>query len=368
VPSALSGATVLLAAGGTGGHLQPALAVAAEAQTRGARVVVVTTPSQVERVAARYTTYALELKGFERSVDARAYARTFRLLAASVPRVRGILKEARPDVAVGGGGFASGPVVALAALHGVPGLALEADAHLGVANRLLRPFVKRFCLSFPIAGLEPPRYVVTGRPLAPAQLEATAVEGREVFGLRPDAPVVLAFGGSQGAQSINRACVDAFGGKELDFQLVHVCGPRNADEVRRELEARGERFESYRLVPYTDRLAAAMAAADLVVARSGGSVAELAALGKPAILVPYPYATADHQRKNAQGMVAGGAALLVDDVDLDGATLTRLVADLLGDRARLAAMAAASAALGRPDAAQRVADQVEDILTRRGAP
>jgi UDP-N-acetylglucosamine--N-acetylmuramyl-(pentapeptide) pyrophosphoryl-undecaprenol N-acetylglucosamine transferase len=108
-----------------------------------------------------------------------------------------------------------------------------------------------------------------------------------------------------------------------------------------------------------------MAAADLVVARTGGSVAELVALGKPAILVPYPFATADHQRKNAQEMVAGGAALLVDDAELDGALLARLTVELLGDRERLAAMAAASATLGRPDAAQRVADQIEDVLTRR---
>lgn len=367
--SALRGATVLLAAGGTGGHLQPALAVAAEAQARGARVVIVTTPSQVPRVREQYTTYALELRGFERHVDVRAYAGTFALLAAAVPRVRRILRQTRPDVAVGGGGFASGPVVAVAAISGVPGLALEADAHLGVANRLLRPFVRRFCLSFPIEGLGPPRYVVTGRPLAPAQLTATAEEGREAFGLSAELPVVLAFGGSQGAQSINRACVDAFGGKQLPFQLVHVCGPKNEAQVRRDLEARGERFERYRLVPYTDRLAAAMAAADLVVARSGGSVAELAALGKPAILVPYPYATADHQRKNAQEMVAGGAALLVDDAELGGGLLARLVAELLGDPDRLAAMAAASAALGRPDAAQRVADQIEDVLLgrRRGA-
>ena len=260
-------------------------------------------------------------------MDVAAYARTFKLLGAAVPHVRRILKEARPDVAVGGGGFASGPVVAVAAMSGVPGLALEADAHLGVANRLLRPFVKRFCLSFPIEGLEPPRYVVTGRPLAPAQISATSEEGREAFDLSADLPVVLAFGGSQGAQSINRACVDAFGGKELEFQLVHVCGPKNEAQVRADLEARGERFERYRLVPYTDRLAAAMAAADLVVARSGGSVAELAALGKPAILVPYPFATADHQRKNAREMVTGGAALLVDDAELDGALLQRLVGE-----------------------------------------
>ncbi len=318
----------------------------------------------MERVGDRYTTYALELKGFERRLDARAYARTFALLAGAVPRVRRILKEVRPDVAVGGGGFASGPVVALAAVHGVPGLALEADAHLGVANRLLRPFVKRFCLSFPIAGLEPPRYVLTGRPLGPGQLDVTADEGRSAFDLDPALPVVLAFGGSQGARSINRACVDAFGGKHMDFQLVHVCGPKNADDVRGELEALGERFERYRLVPYTDRLAAAMAAADLVVARSGGSVAEIAALGRPAILVPYPYATADHQRKNAREMVEAGGALLVDDDELSGDLLGRLVGELLGDPERLGAMAAASAALGRPDAAPRVADEIESILKR----
>jgi len=360
----LSGKTVLLAAGGTGGHLQPALAVAAEARVRGARVVVVTTPSQVERVAGQYQTYSLELAGFARRLDMRAYLRTAQLLLAAVPRVSRILAEARPDVAMSAGGFAGGPVVALAALHGVPALATEADAHLGVANRLLRPFVKRICLSFPIAGLTPPRYVVTGRPLAAAQLGATAEEGREVFALRPDLPVLLAFGGSQGAQSINCAFVEAFGGRDLGFQIVHVCGPRNHAEVRAALEARGERFERYRLVAYTDRLAAAMAAADLVVARSGGSVAELAAQGRPAVLVPYPYATADHQRKNARWMVDGGAALLVDDAELSGELLARLVGELLADRPRLAAMAAASKALGRPDAAQRVADQLEAIVKR----
>ena len=362
--SQLSGVTALVAAGGTGGHLQPALAVAEEAQARGARVVVVTTPAQVERSAELYTTYALELKGFARRIAPREYARTAKLLAAAVPRVRRILREVQPDVAVGGGGFASGPVVALAAVYGVPALATEADAHLGVANRMLRPFVRRVCLSFPIEGLRPPKFVVTGRPLSPGQLAATAPEGRAVFDLRPDAPVVLAFGGSQGAQSINRACVDAFGGRDTGLQIVHVCGPRNHDEVRAALEARGERFEHYRLVAYTDRLAAAMAAADLVVARSGGSVAELAALGRPAILVPYPHATADHQRKNARWMVDGGAALMVDDAELDGEVLGRLVGELLAHGDRLGAMAAASAALGRPDAAQRVVDELEKLLGR----
>ncbi len=356
---------MLLAAGGTGGHLQPALAVAAEAQDRGARVVVVTTPSQVGHVAPLFETHALELSGFARRLAPCEHARALWLLAAAVPRVERILRRVRPEVVVGAGGFSSGPVVALAALHGIPGVALEADAHLGVANRLLRPFVRRVCLSFPIAGLEPPRFVVTGRPLSVAQTMATAAEGREAFGLEEGSPVLLVFGGSQGARSINSACVEAFGGRDSELQVVHVCGARNHAAVRESLEARGERFERYHLVAYTDLLAQAMAAADLVVARSGGSIAELAALGKPAVLVPYPHATADHQRLNAQWMVAAGAAVLVDDDDLNGAVLGGLVAGLLGDRARLAAMAAASAALGKPDATRRVVGEVEDILTER---
>jgi len=315
--------------------------------------------------------HTLELRGFERSLGAaRQHATTLRLLAAAAPRAWRIVSEARPAAAVGGGGYASGPVVALAGLRGVPALALEADAHLGVANRLLQPFVDRFCLSFPITGREAPKYVVTGRPLSAAQVSASREQGLAAFELRADLPVLLVFGGSQGAQTLNRACLDAFAGAaapagDLELQVVHVCGPRNHDEVRGELERRGARLERYRLVPYTSQLAAAMAAADLVVARAGGSVAELAALGRPAVLVPYPYATADHQRKNAEWMAAAGAAVTIADAELDGARLARLVRDLLGDRERLTAMAAASRRAGRPDATQRVADEIEALVAAR---
>jgi UDP-N-acetylglucosamine--N-acetylmuramyl-(pentapeptide) pyrophosphoryl-undecaprenol N-acetylglucosamine transferase len=369
--SALDGATVLLAAGGTGGHLSPALAVAAEVAARGARVVFATTPSQAGLVPDDYVVHTIEMRGFERRLSAaRAHATTLRLLAVAAPRAWHIVSATRPAAAVGGGGYASGPVVALAGLRGIPALALEADAHLGVANRLLRPVVDRFCLSFQIAGCEPPKYVVTGRPLSALQVAATRAEGLAAFDLRADLPVLLVFGGSQGAQTLNRACMDAFAGPaapagDLDVQIVHVCGPRNHDEVRAELERRGARFERYRLVPYTSQLAHAMAAADLVVARAGGSVAELAALGRPAVLVPYPYATADHQRKNAEWMRAAGAAELVADAELDGARLARLVRELLGDRERLAAMAAASRRAGKPDATWRVADEIEALVAAR---
>jgi UDP-N-acetylglucosamine--N-acetylmuramyl-(pentapeptide) pyrophosphoryl-undecaprenol N-acetylglucosamine transferase len=352
---------VLLAAGGTGGHLTPALAVGAELERRGARIAFVTTPAQADLVPQSWVVRRLELRGFERRLTARSNLTTLRLLALSAPRSLAILRELRPAAVVGGGGYASGPIVALGGAAGIPAVALEADAQLGVTNRLLRPFVDRVCLSFPIAGLTSPKFVYTGRPLASAQVTATRAEGLAAFDLRDDLPVVLVFGGSQGAQSLNRACLEAFGG-DLAFQLVHVCGPRNHDALRAELEARGARFERYRLVPYTPLLAQAMAAADLVVARAGGSVAEIAALGRPAVLVPYPHATADHQRKNAQWMAAGGAAVVIDDAALTGETLGPLVRQLLADTERREAMAAASRRLGRPDATQRVADTIGDVM------
>ena len=356
---------MLVAAGGTGGHITPALAVADELAARGAAVTFVTTPSQVARVAEWFPAWALEMRGFERRLLARENAVTLWRLAAAAPRSWRIVSAVRPQVAVGGGGYLSGPVVAAAALRGVPALALESDAHLGVTNRLLAPLVSRLCLSFPIEGRRPPRFVVTGRPLSAAQLAADAATGRAAFGLTTAQPVVLVFGGSQGAQSLNRACLEAFGSATLDIQVLHVCGPRNLDEMKAALAARGADVERYRLLPYTEDLAHAMAAADLIVGRAGGSVAEITALGRPAVLVPYPHATADHQSKNASWMAAAGAAVVVADADLDGRLLGGLVRELLADEPRLARMAAASRAAGRPDATRRVADEVESLLARR---
>ena len=226
--------------------------------------------------------------------------------------------------------------------------------------------MSRVCLSFPIEGREPPRFVVTGRPLAAAQLDADARPGRAAFGLTAELPVVLVFGGSQGAQSLNRACLEAFGSgraRPAGAARLRTAQPRR-DAAAALAAPRRADVERYRLLPYTEDLAHAMAAADLVVGRAGGSVAEIAALGRPAVLVPYPYATADHQSKNAAWMAAAGAAVVVADADLDGRRLAGLVGELLADRTRLARMAAASRAAGRPDATRRVADEVEALLAR----
>jgi UDP-N-acetylglucosamine--N-acetylmuramyl-(pentapeptide) pyrophosphoryl-undecaprenol N-acetylglucosamine transferase len=343
----------------------PALAVAEELRARDAEVGFVTTPSQVERLTADYRVLSLEMRGFERHLLARENVTTARLMLAAAPRAWRALSQMRPAAVVGCGGFVSGPVVALAGLRRIPALALESDAHLGVTNRLLRPFVQSVCLSFPIAGLEPPKYVVTGRPLAAALLRATRQAGRQAFGLSADLPCVLVFGGSQGAQSINRACLDAFASPALEFELVHVCGPRNHAEIGAEVARRQAPLERYHLLAYTDQLGLAMAAADLIVARSGGSVAEIAALGRPAVLVPYPFASADHQRKNARWMADAGAAQVIADADLNGEKLGALVRALLADDKGMAVMAAASTKLGRPQATARVADEIERLVKER---
>jgi len=342
--------------------MAPALAVAEELAARGAAVRFVTTPSQLPRLEGLYPAEALDMRGFERRLLARENVVTLRKLAAAAPRAWAALSRAKPRCVVGGGGYVSGPVVALAALRRLPAVALEADAHLGATNRALAPFVRRVFLSFPIEGLGPPKFVVTGRPLSRRQLDADREHGLEHFGLIPVLPVVLVFGGSQGAQSINRACLDAFAVRDLEFQVIHVCGERNHAEVAAEVERRRAPVERYRLLPYTDRLADAMAAADVVVGRSGGSLAEIAALGRPAVLVPYPYASADHQRKNAHWAQQGGAALVVDDAELNGQLLSQLVRGLLADPVRLQAMAAASRALGRPQSTAHVADEIARLL------
>ncbi|MEQ9337373.1 MAG: glycosyltransferase, partial [Miltoncostaeaceae bacterium] len=252
-----------------------------------------------------------------------------------------------------------GPVALAAWLTRRPVLLMEADSHMGVANRLAAPLAKRVTLAFPLPGRNGGRYLVTGRPVASEVSEATRTAGRRAFGIDPDATVVTVVGGSQGARTLNEAAVDAFG-DHPPLDVIHVSGPGQHQQTAARL-ARHEAGEHYRLVPWLDNLPDALAAADLVVSRSGGSVFELAAIGRPSILVPYPHATADHQAKNARWLAEAGAAVVLPDADCTGEHLRALVGALLSDRHRLDAMADAAAAVGRPDAADRVAEEAVSL-------
>ena len=341
---------VLIAAGGTAGHVVPALAVAERLRAAGADVVFVGGErAEAELVpAAGYELRTIRVEGLSRTNPLRA-ARAVLRAAGAVGAAHRILGELRPDVVLGGGGYVAGPVGLAALARRIPLVLTEADSHLGITNRLLARGARRVCLAFPIADRAGPKYLVTGRPVPPPTSDPAAARAR--FGLRPRELCVLVFGGSLGARTINEAAVEAF--RAAPFRVLHAAGTRDHAALAARIEG-----PHYDLRPYIEDFGDALAACDLCVARAGGSIFEIAAAGKPAILVPYPHASADHQTSNARWMEEAGAAVVVPDAELTAARLGQEVGALLGDPSRLAAMAAASAALARPDAAQAVADEV----------
>lgn len=239
-------------------------------------------------------------------------------------------------------------MVLAAGLLRIPAALTEADAHLGLANRLAAPAAMRVFCAFPIEGLDGDKYRVVGRPVPARAHIVSRSEARERFGLPADGQVVLVFGGSQGSRRLNEAALDAWGA--AGPAVLHLAGERDFEQVRE----RATRPD-YRLMSFTDDFGAALSSADLVVARAGGSVWELAAAGKPALLVPYPHATADHQAKNARYFEQGGGAVVVREDELD---LRRDAGALLSDPERLARMSEAMRSLARPDAADVVAEEL----------
>jgi UDP-N-acetylglucosamine--N-acetylmuramyl-(pentapeptide) pyrophosphoryl-undecaprenol N-acetylglucosamine transferase len=354
---------VLIAAGGTAGHVVPALAVAAALRGSGAHVEFAGGErAEAELVPqAGYPFHELTLAGLDRRNPLRA-ARAAGLAARAVVHARRLIADTGADVVMGGGGYVAGPVGLAAVTRRVPLVLTEADSHLGIANRLLAPFARQVFLAFPLGGRDGDRYEVTGRPIPAGVAGADRAAARRRFGIPEGARCLLVFGGSLGARRLNDAALEAFGG-QAPFHVLHVCGRRDHDDLRERLARLGNP-PHYRLEPYVEAFADAYAAADLAAARAGGSVFELAAAGLPAILVPYPHATADHQAGNARWMADGGAAVVVPDAELDAARLAREAGALLGDRGRLERMSAAAKALSRPDAAERIASGILNVAHR----
>jgi UDP-N-acetylglucosamine--N-acetylmuramyl-(pentapeptide) pyrophosphoryl-undecaprenol N-acetylglucosamine transferase len=328
----------------------PALAVADALRAEGHEVVFAGGQrAEAELVpAAGYELRGLNVEGISRSNPLKA-ARAVAKAAGALVAARRMLRAERPDVVMGGGGYVAGPVGAAAVLARIPIVLTEADSHLGLTNRALARFARRVCLAFPIAGLSGSRYRVTGRPVPPPVTDRRAA--RERFGLAEDDTCVLVFGGSLGARSINEAAVAALAG--ATFHVLHACGTRDYAALQDRVSSPRYDLREY-ITPFGD----ALAACDLCVARAGGSIFEIAAHGRPAILVPYPYAAADHQTANAEWMRRAGAAVVVPDGELTAERLAREVGELLGDPGRLRAMGRASAGLARPDAAQAIAGEL----------
>jgi UDP-N-acetylglucosamine--N-acetylmuramyl-(pentapeptide) pyrophosphoryl-undecaprenol N-acetylglucosamine transferase len=337
----------------------PALAVGEALRNRGVHVTFAGSPERFEArlvPEAGFEFDAFEISGLPRR-PGLAQLRAALRSAGALRACRAILRRRQPDVVLGGGGYAAGPMVLAAAGRRIPTALMEADAMLGLANRMAAPFARRIFLSFPIPRRTSGKYRVTGRPI-PVASRATMsrAEARRRF-FFDDGPVLLVFGGSQGARSLNELAVDSFGAEGPD--VLHLSGERDFASLAGRVTRPG-----YRLLPFVPDFGAALAAADLVLARSGGSVWEVAAAGRPAILVPYPSATADHQTHNARFFAEAGGAVLVQERDLDG--VPELVRSLLADPARLAEMEAAMRRVARPDAADEIAEEVIALATARG--
>ena len=359
----------LIAGGGTAGHTLPGIAIGRALVGRGHPASAIhfvgsERGSEVRLVPeAGFTLTALPGRGIQRKLTPDNIGAVIGLIRAFA-KALGLIHRRRPSVVVALGGYASVACALAAVLYRIPVVVAEQNAVPGAANRVVARFARAAAVSFP--GTDLPRAVVTGNPVRP---EILAVDrsrdraaARDRLGLPEDRVVVLAFGGSLGARRINRAVtglVERWADR-TDVAVRHVVGERDWDDP----SARGEEQAVtsgilYRPVRYEDDMPTALAAADVVLARAGATrVAELAVLGLPSVLVPLPIATADHQTANARGLVDLDAACLVPDAELD---VDRLVAELdplVTDGARREAMGVAALGLGRPDAADRVADLV----------
>ncbi|MGQ0824068.1 MAG: undecaprenyldiphospho-muramoylpentapeptide beta-N-acetylglucosaminyltransferase [Actinomycetota bacterium] len=350
----------ILAGGGTGGHVYPALALAEEFVARGYErdaIRFVGSRRGPEGDVVPAAGFAIDLlpgRGLERRLSLRNVTAIAQAGAAFV-RAAQLLRRHRPQVVVGFGGYASLPCVAAAWMARVPRIVHEQDAVMGLANRLGVRLGARVAASLP--GVDAPSAVLTGNPVRPEF--ATLVRAPEA------PPLIAAFGGSLGARSINQGLLGVYDRwrTRRDIAIHHVSGARNFDECAADLARRRRDGDllAYELVPYEPRMAALYARVALAVCRAGaGTVAELTAAGVPAVLVPLPGAPGDHQGRNAATLERAGAAVVLRDEHCDPAHLDVIVSRLLADSNRLATMATAARALGRPDAARRLADVVEE--------
>jgi UDP-N-acetylglucosamine--N-acetylmuramyl-(pentapeptide) pyrophosphoryl-undecaprenol N-acetylglucosamine transferase len=343
----------ILAGGGTGGHVIPALAIAQELQKQyGAEVLFIGTARGIENrlvPAAGFPLRLIEVGALNR-VSLATRLKTLFDLPRAVWESRRILSEFRANVVIGVGGYASGPAMLAAVLSGIPTLAFEPNVVPGFANRVIGPVVSAAAVHFP----ETARYFrhpeVTGVPVRQAffAIAGKPAENRE--------PTLLVFGGSQGAHAINQVViesVDSLRARVPEIHIVHQTGERDYNDAQAAYARLGGSVEVHRFI---DDMPAFFARADLLVCRSGAStVAEIAAAGKPAVFVPFPRAADDHQKRNAEALERAGAALMLEESSLSRESLVETVCSLLGDKARLERMGEAARQLSHPNAARDIA-------------
>ena len=351
---------VMMAGGGTGGHVFPALAVAQELRRRdsGAEVLFVGTDRGLEKrlvPEAGFPLRTLPVRGLKGKSMAEKF-RNMEALPKSFWISRRLLNDFRPEVVFGTGGYAAGPTLLQAALSGRPTVLFEPNAEPGFTNRVLAPLVTRAAVTFEEAARRfGSKAVRTGIPV---REDFLTLQRRE-----PSPPyTILIFGGSRGAASLNRAVVDALGrlkASGVPLRFIHQTGQQDYEMVQR---AYAENRLEAEVQSFFDRMADCFAPADLALCRAGAStVAELTAAGQPSILVPFPHATDEHQLRNAEALQRAGAALLLEQKNATGERLAEEILGLLARPEKLRAMAGAARGLAVPDAAERIVNLLEGV-------
>lgn len=367
---------ILIAAGGTGGHINPALSVAGfiRSQNPSAEILFVGTADKMEAKLvpqAGYPIKMIDISGFRRdlSIDGIMHnIKTVSRLLRSSGQAKKIIEEFKPELAVGFGGYVSGPVIRMAAKLGVPTAVHEQNAYPGVTNKALAKQVDRVMLTSMAAEkyLEPKNpCVFTGLPVRAEFFEADKTLSRFELG-QDDRPLILSSGGSLGAEPINRAVVEMIAVKAPagDCCFIHATG-HSGLWVTDELKKRGvdpDKLENVTIREYIDDMSRCMSACDIFINRAGAStLSEIQALGKPSVLIPSPYVAENHQYHNAMTLVEKGAAVVIEEKDLSGERLTEEINALLADPARLASMGRNAGEMSVSDAAKRIYDCLCEI-------
>ncbi|HEV8591667.1 MAG TPA: undecaprenyldiphospho-muramoylpentapeptide beta-N-acetylglucosaminyltransferase [Pyrinomonadaceae bacterium] len=352
---------LMIAAGGTGGHIYPGIAVAKEVMRRdtASQVLFVGTARGLETKIVPDNGFQLSLINSAglKSVGVKGLIKGLTMLPKSFLEARAIIRQFRPHVVVGAGGYVSGPVLLMAAIMGVPTLVMDSNALPGFTNRRLAWFVDKAALTFdealPYFGK---KGVVTGNPVR-----------REFFDVpakpRSDNFHVLIFGGSQGARAINNAMCDALPHLEKfhgNLSITHQTGESDFEKIRAAYD--GSAFENADVRPFISDMFVEFGKADFVICRAGATTcAELSASGKASIMIPLPTAADDHQRKNAEALVRAGAAKMIVQNELNGETLAVEIGRLIGSPDKITAMETAAKSMGREDAAEKTADLIEEL-------
>ena len=363
---------VAIAAGGTAGHINPALALAEELRDRGHHVRFFGQQAKLEgRLVpeAGFELVPVVVSGFDRSRPWTLASSLYRMRRAQSQIARRFSEGGAPDVAVGFGAYVEMALLNCCHRLGVPYVLHEQNSVPGLANKALAPHAASVCISVPAArasfereGRRAPAVVLTGNPVRRSVVFASREEGRAAFGVGPGETMLLVFGGSLGAAHINEGVCRLK--RELlsrdGLVVVHSTGADGFDETVSALALTPEEQLRWRVMPYISNMGQALAAADLVLSRAGASsIAEIAALAVPSLLVPYPHATADHQTTNARFLTDAGAAVLLADARIDEPVFAEELLGLVDDPARRDAMRAAARGLGQARAAAALADQVE---------